>query len=93
MVGEYSLKLSALKLKRCGVYVIVKIWKKSMTDSLTQLISDKAVCGISPATPGLLKTYGGVSTGLADPQPPHPLGMSMLTDSMVFFGTLPYYHR
>ena len=55
-----------------------------MTDSLTQLISDKAVCGISPATQGLLKTYGGVSTGLAD-TPPHPLGMSMLKKKSDFF--------
>ena len=33
------------------------------------------------------KPYGGVSAGLRTPPP--PLGKSMLTDSMFFFGTLP----
>ena len=36
-----------------------------MTDSLTQLISDKAVCRTAPATPGLLIIYVFKRLGIA----------------------------
>ena len=35
----------------------VKIFPQTMSQSVTELISDKAVCRTGPATPGLLKKY------------------------------------
>ena len=38
----------------------MKIWRKRLTDSLNQLISDEAVYRTAPATPGLLKTINSL---------------------------------
>ena len=49
--GEHSLKISAPCLLRFVIYDNMKIWRKRLTD----LMSDKAVYRTAPATPGLLK--------------------------------------
>ena len=48
--GGHSIKISAPQLLPFVIYDIMKIWRKRVTD----LISDEAVCRTAPATPGLL---------------------------------------
>ena len=55
--GEYSHKISAPQLFRFGCNDILKVWRKRMTDWLTDWMSDKGDCRTAPATPGLLITY------------------------------------
>ena len=38
------------------IYDILKIWRKRLTYSLTELMNDEAVYRTAPATPGLLIT-------------------------------------
>ena len=38
------------------IYDIMKIWRKRLTHSLTDLMNDEAVYRTAPATPGLLIT-------------------------------------
>ena len=56
--GKQSLKISALQLRRFGIYDVLKIERKRMTDQPTQSIIYEAVYRTAPATPGLLKTRG-----------------------------------
>ena len=51
-----TLKISAPQLLWFVIYDILNIWRKRLTDWLTQLINDKGVCRAAPATPGLLIT-------------------------------------
>ena len=55
--GESSLKMSALWLKGFGIYDVLKIWRKRMTDLINQLINYEAVRRTASATPGLLGCY------------------------------------
>ena len=50
---SYNLGLQRFKV----IYDIMKIWRKRLTDSLNELINDKAVYRTAPATPGLLMTW------------------------------------
>ena len=49
--GKHSLKNS---LKRFGIYDVLKIRRKRITEWLNQLINDDVVCRRALATPGLL---------------------------------------
>ena len=51
---EHSLKISAPKLLLFQIYDILMIWRKRLTDSLTDLMNDEAVSRTALATPGLL---------------------------------------
>ena len=54
VVGENSLKVSASQLLLFVTYDILIIWRKRLTDWVTESINNKAVCRTAPATPGLL---------------------------------------
>ena len=48
--GEHSFNISA------GIHDVVNIWRKRMTDWLTDSLNHEAVCRSAPATPGLINT-------------------------------------
>ena len=56
--GNNSLKISAPKLLRCGMDLVLYILKKRITDLyMNQWINDKGVYRTAPATSGLLNIY------------------------------------
>ena len=54
--GEHSLKISAPLLLRFVIFDILKIWRKRLTDWLTELIDYKGVCKTALPTLGLLNS-------------------------------------
>ena len=55
--GEHSLKSLASKLLPFGIYDVLKIWRKRLTQLMNESINDEAVYRTAPATPGLLNTW------------------------------------
>ena len=42
------------------IYDIMKIWRKRLTHSLTELINEEAVYRTAPATPGLIIIFSNI---------------------------------
>ena len=56
----FSQNVSSLALTVCDLWYL-KIWRKRLTDWLTEWINNEDVCGTATATPGLLNIYQGRS--------------------------------